>query len=363
MLLVRCTAASQRTKNNIENAFHLQYVSCALSPGPPEELLVELGLSPEPALRPQHVETQKEQAMERDSQEQRRYSQSWPPGFLTGSLVFDAEARARRRDGLTMACLAVCAYCLGFTVTDRACEMGEKAAAAQRGEAEAVASQRKRAVEPTGARAEVPVPEPTAPEPAPAPVVTSTKTSPVVQKRKKRAPVESRSERVPAEISAAADEPTPMVSVEELNQALALADASQRIFASVDENTSTKPIAVVPPPAAAMERIDAIPATVKVVAIEGLSVDGALPSKVVNRGVQRLLPQYDRCREYSDIATQRLKLSTTIDEAGRGRHVTVEGLSKPGLRRCLEQATAHLVVPAPDTGTARAHWVVRFAAR
>ncbi|HTU58313.1 MAG TPA: hypothetical protein VMF89_07765, partial [Polyangiales bacterium] len=120
---------------------------------------------------------------------------------------------------------------------------------------------------------------------------------------------------------------------------------------------------VVQPPAAAVVRKEETPATAKVVAIEGLSVDGALPSKVVNRGVQRLLPQYDRCREYSDNATQRLKLSTTIDEAGRGRRVTVEGLSQPGLRRCLEQATSHLVVPAPDTGTARAHWIVRFAAR
>jgi hypothetical protein len=152
-----------------------------------------------------------------------------------------------------------------------------------------------------------------------------------------------------------------MVSVEELNQALALADASKRIFASVDE-TSPKPVVVVPPPAAVVRREQA-PATAGVVAIEGLSVDGALTSKVVNRGVQRLLPQYDRCREFSDSAPQRLKLSTTIDEAGRGRRVTVEGLSLPSLRRCLEQATAHLVVPAPDTGTARAQWVVRFAAR
>ena len=58
-----------------------------------------------------------------------------------------------------------------------------------------------------------------------------------------------------------------------------------------------------------------------------------------------------------------MKLSTTIDEAGHGRQVIVEGLSRPGLRRCLEKATAHLVVPAPDTGTARARWIVRFASR
>jgi hypothetical protein len=57
-----------------------------------------------------------------------------------------------------------------------------------------------------------------------------------------------------------------------------------------------------------------------------------------------------------------MKLSATIDEAGRGRHVTVEGLSQASLRHCLEHATAHLVVPAPDTGTARARFVVSFAA-
>jgi hypothetical protein len=58
-----------------------------------------------------------------------------------------------------------------------------------------------------------------------------------------------------------------------------------------------------------------------------------------------------------------MKLSTTIDEAGHGRRVTVEGLSRPGLRRCLEQATARLVVPAPCQCPARARWIVRFATR
>jgi len=278
-------------------------------------------------------------------------------------MVFDPEARTRRRDGLTMVCLAVCAYCFGFGVTDWACDLGEEAAVP----AHSVVLQHKRTADPTGARAEMRAPEPIVQEPTRVAesarrvtVVAPANTSPSVQKRTKRAPVEPRSERIAPEI-AASDEPTPMVSVEELNQALALADASTRILASVDE-TSPKPVVVVPPPAAAVPAEDA-PATAKVVAIEGLSVDGALPSKVVNRGVQRLLPQYDRCREYSDSATQRLKLSTTIDEAGHGRRVTVEGLSGPGLRRCLEQATAHLVVPAPDTGTARAQWFVRFAAR
>jgi hypothetical protein len=52
-----------------------------------------------------------------------------------------------------------------------------------------------------------------------------------------------------------------------------------------------------------------------------------------------------------------------IDEAGHGRRILVDGLSKPGLRRCLEQATAHLSVRAPDTGTARARWIVRFTTK
>jgi hypothetical protein len=303
--------------------------------------------------------------MDRDSQELRAHSQSWPPGFLTGSMVFDPEARTRRRAGLTMVCVAVCAFCFGFGVTDWACELGEEAAVPAT-VAHAVVLQRKRTAELTGAHAEMHAPEPIAQEPARVAesarrvtVVAPPSTS--MQRRTKRAPIEPRRERAAPEIPAVADEPTPMVSVEELNHALALADASTRIFASVDE-TSPKPVVVVPPPAAVVRREEA-PATAGVVAIEGLSVDGALTSKVVSRGVQRLLPQYDRCRELSDGAPQRLKLSATIDEAGRGRRVTVEGLSQPSLRRCLEQATAHLVVPAPDTGTARAQWVVRFATR
>ncbi|HTU61475.1 MAG TPA: hypothetical protein VMF89_23630, partial [Polyangiales bacterium] len=186
--------------------------------------------------------------MERDSQELRPYSQSWPPGFLTGSMVFDAGARTRRRDGLTMVCLAICAYCLAFGVTDWACESSEKTAATMRAEAEAVALQRRRAAELTGARALSPEPEAITPEPvrvaeaAPrAKVVASANTSPLVQKRTKRAPAESRSEpAAPAKpaVVDVVDEPTPMVSVDELNQALALADASTRIFASVDEHNT-----------------------------------------------------------------------------------------------------------------------------
>jgi hypothetical protein len=284
-------------------------------------------------------------------------------------------------DGLSLICLAVCAYCLGFSVTDWACDSGDdaggKAVAAARAESDAVALHRSRIAASTGAHAlaEVSAKETIAPEPVTVaePVrsksaVTQKNTSPRVQKRTAPAlaPVSVRAEvahkPVTREMAVVRedDEPTPAVSDEEVTQTLALADASKRIFASVDE-AAPKPVAVVPPPAAFVPKQRAQPATV--VAIEGLTVDGALTSKAVNRGVQRLMAQYDRCREYSDGASQRLKLSTTIDEAGRGRRVTVEGLSPPELRRCLEQATAHLVVPAPDTGTARAQWVVRFAAR
>jgi hypothetical protein len=164
------------------------------------------------------------------------------------------------------------------------------------------------------------------------------------------------------------DEPSPVVSPEEMNKVLTLAAASKKIFASVDESIpSAQPAAeaiVMQPSAAQLPNTEpAASVEDKAVAIEALYVEGGVPSKVVNRGVQRLLPQYDRCREFCDTAPQRMKLSTTIDEAGHGRQVTVEGLSRPGLRRCLEQATAHLVVPAPDTGTARARWIVRFASR
>lgn len=307
--------------------------------------------------------------MDRDSQEPRAYSQSWPPGFLTGSMILDTAASSRRLDGLSLVCLAVCVYCLGFSVTEWACDSGDKAAAAARAETDAVALHRSRIAAPTGARAMPAVAETITPEPAhvaeSAPALAPKNTSLRVQKRTKpvRTPVRVRAEVAQIPVVLPDVEPTPVVSEEEVTTTLALAGASKRIFASVDE-VAPKPILVVPPPAAVVRKSEAAhasPATV--VAIEALTVDGALTSKVVNRGVQRLLPQYDRCRESNDSAPQQLKLSTTIDEAGHGRRVTVEGLSQPSLRHCLEQATARLVVPAPDTGTARAHWVVRFAAR
>jgi len=314
--------------------------------------------------------------MERDSQEQRAYAPSWPPGFLTGSLLFDTEARARKRDALTTVCLAVSAFCTGFGLTNWAFDSSEKAAL-KRAAVEAAAQHGSQSLALTGARDLMAVAEPIAPEPRRvaeaaerAKVVSPGNLSPQVQKRPKPA----KRALLPAEATqspAAHPEPTPAVSVDELNEALAHADASKRIFASLDE-TSPKPVVVAPPPPLPRPALQPVAAagrsaeparTATVVAIEGLSVDGGLTSTAVNRGVQRLLPQYDRCREQSNTPPQRLKLSTTIDEAGRGRRITVEGLSQPALRHCLEQATTHLVVTAPDTGTARARWIVRFAAR
>lgn len=303
--------------------------------------------------------------MDRDSHELRAFSQSWPPGFLVSPAQLDAGARSRRRNALSLVSLALCAYCFGFAVTDWACDSRDKAAASSRAEADAVALHRKQSPAVTGARTTAPIAETVAITPEPArvaeqakvvPRVTRGNSSPRVQKRTKPAAPPPL-----AELAAPLDEPTPAVSAEEVSTVLALADASKQIFASVDE-AAPKPALVLPPPAAAVQRVPTTPRA-QVVAIEAVAVEGGLPSKVVSRGVQRLLPHYDRCRELSDSAAQKLTLTTTIDEAGHGRHVTVEGLSQPSLRRCLEQATAHLVVPAPDTGTARAHWVVRFAAR
>lgn len=301
--------------------------------------------------------------MERDSQEQRAYADSWPPGFFTGSVLLRTRTRSRQRDWLTTVCLAVCAYCLGFGLTDWACDASDKAA-------RAAALSRSRIAAPTGVRAATPLAEPIATEPALVaedPASVREVPSPQLKKHPKPVRKAAAPRNEPIALSEAApdplatEEPTPRVTVEEVNQVLALADASQRIFASVDE-ASPKPVIVRPPPAAVAHQGEAA-RTATVVAIEGLTVAGALSSRVVSRGLQRLMPQYDRCRDYSDNAPQRLKLSTTIDELGRGRRVTVEGPLRTDLRRCLELATAHLVVPAPDTGTARAQWIVRFAAR
>lgn len=294
--------------------------------------------------------------MDRDSQEVRANSRSWPPGFLTGSALLDREGSSRRRDALTLVCLIVCAYCAGYGLTDWACASRDKAAASARAEAEAIVRHRSRAPASTGARIVAPPPEPAhvASVTSPAPSVPAKNISPQTQKRRRPAPALPE-----APQPVIRDEPTPQLSIEEVNQALALADASQRIFASVDE-ASPKPLTITPPPAATAHNRKS-PRTIRVATLEALSVNGALPTKIVKRGVQRLLPQYNRCAELTN-QPQRLKLSTTIDEAGRGRRITVDGSSNPNLRHCLEQATTRLVVPAPDTGTARAHWVLQLAA-
>ena len=76
--------------------------------------------------------------------------------------------------------------------------------------------------------------------------------------------------------------------------------------------------------------------------------------------MRRLLPRYARCGELCDSTPLRMKLSGTIDATGRGGGVFVEGPAGPGLKRCLEEATAHLLVAAADAGTTSARWIVRF---
>jgi hypothetical protein len=380
--------------------------------------------------------------MDRESQELRaQHSQSWPPGLFVSSLAFDADARSRRRrDGMTMVCLAVCAWSFGYGLTNWFCDSSERTLAVDASQAElrAMASHRQpdahelangaqtgRALEdandldseasqhvvaaalPESKRASAPKPRARVAQPKPAAVLA---------------------------------EPTPRVTPEEAERELAMAAVSKRVHASVDESRAlSMPLGPQPSTQPVPQQLDELPTRTraagqlseppfahasnepqpsvrpaaselpeqalgqreephvqssaghpselpsrarvasesreqralplaaadvgKVVAIEALHVEGGLPSTVVSRGVQRLLPHYDRCSQLCDKGLQRLKLSTQIDEAGRGRHVTVEGLSQPSLRRCLEEATAHLVVRAPDTGTARARWIVRFAQR
>ena len=283
-----------------------------------------------------------------DSQDFRAPAPSWPPGTLTGSMVRDNGAR---RDGLTLISLAVCAYCLGFSVTDWACASRDPAAVVARAKPGLIARQQTQRAAPTGGRA--PEPEPV----VSVPTVVPKSEAPARAVARGQTP---RRAAEPSEIPAALAEPTPVLTSDELIRALALADASQRIFASLDE-VGPKPVAVKPAPAVAPAHKRATPRAT-MVRIEGLSVAGGVPTTVVQRSVQRLLPRYDLCREHSD-PPQSVELSATIDEAGHGRRVAALGVSRADLRRCLERATARLVVPAPDTGTARATWVVRFAER
>jgi hypothetical protein len=332
--------------------------------------------------------------MERESQELRAHSQSWPPGFFVGSVALNSGKS--RRDGLVLVGLAACAWCFGFAATDWVCDVKAKTVAANLTEHNAVAVHRSHNAPATGAIQPTLAAQPSAPEAAAAHEDAREVAAPAAPRKVAlRAAKQVVSGPLPkikrvAVAAVVEEEPSPAVSVDEVHKELAIADASQRIFASVDEKTPAPEVLEPPPP-----MVVAAPATPKpavlpkpqpmaaavparepaahkpalqeepmrpaeAVAIEGLLVEGALPSKVVTRGVQRLMSQYDRCKEFCDSAPQRVQLSTTIDEAGRGRRITIEGPSQPRLRNCLEQATAHLVVPAPDTGTARARWTVRF---
>lgn len=95
-------------------------------------------------------------------------------------------------------------------------------------------------------------------------------------------------------------------------------------------------------------------------ALNALQVEGPLPTGVVSRGLQRLLPHFQRCARSAKRAAAQARVRVQLDEHGHSRRVQIEGASRPQLRRCLERASARLVVPAPDTGLVRASWVVSW---
>jgi hypothetical protein len=91
-------------------------------------------------------------------------------------------------------------------------------------------------------------------------------------------------------------------------------------------------------------------------------VRGSLSDSTVRRAIERLRPQLAECfaqHAPAAAAASVARIELTIDEAGRSRDARVEGASQP-LDACLVQASRKLVSGAPDTGTVKVAWNVRY---
>jgi eukaryotic-like serine/threonine-protein kinase len=100
--------------------------------------------------------------------------------------------------------------------------------------------------------------------------------------------------------------------------------------------------------------------------IQGIVVRGSLPTSLVKRALDRLMPQLNACYARAAKAAGRngfgtLVVEVQIGERGRAQNAHATGGTLPQLDTCVAEATSKLVSEkAPDTGTVSASWKVAF---
>jgi hypothetical protein len=95
---------------------------------------------------------------------------------------------------------------------------------------------------------------------------------------------------------------------------------------------------------------------------ENLEVRGPLSDANVRRATDRIRPQLTGCfaqHTPASVAESIARIELTLDENGRARDARVRGASR-ALEACLVQASRKIVSGAPDTGTVKVVWNLRY---
>jgi hypothetical protein len=100
--------------------------------------------------------------------------------------------------------------------------------------------------------------------------------------------------------------------------------------------------------------------------LQNIDVRGPLPKSIIRRSLGRLEGEFTQCasicaRSADACVTGLWHAETVLDEAGRSRDPRVSGPpSGSQLSECITKATSRLAILAPDTGTVRVSWDVKF---
>jgi Protein kinase domain len=115
-------------------------------------------------------------------------------------------------------------------------------------------------------------------------------------------------------------------------------------------------------PSAPRTTVDVPRSTMSQAHTENLEVRGSLSDQTVRRAIERIRPQLSDCFAQYGTGTNAervARVELTIDETGRTRDARVHGTT-PALEECLTQASRKLVAGAPDTGTVKVVWNLRY---
>jgi hypothetical protein len=122
---------------------------------------------------------------------------------------------------------------------------------------------------------------------------------------------------------------------------------------------NARPVKVAEPPAA-RAIVDVPRSSAPRAHTEKLEVRGSLSDQTVRRAIDRIRPQLSDCFAQHRAGTESVaRVELTIDETGRTRDARVRGTT-PALDECLTQVSRKLVAEAPDTGTVKVVWNLRY---